>query len=226
MAITDTSGIRTIRSASTGSSRYPGFGGGQAQAPEPKEPSPPTPEPAKPLRYTKTLEDLRGEGIKDGIHPGSYIGDTGIPYPIQPGTDPFTGARGPEEPKSGGCYITTACAQNAESPRAEGDLAVLRQWRDDVLAKSPDGEVMIGAYYDTAPQITSDINTRPDAPDVYTKLHGQYIRPAVDAINSGDDAGALQMYMQLVQAAKDAAGMPKGTGQVSQSPLANVQMKR
>lgn len=233
MANSDLTSLRTIRSPQSGSNRYPGFSTGTVQAKEDKPPEP-VPQPVVlPTMYAKTLDDYSGRSVESpdfkGIHPGSYIGGTTTPYAIQPGLQ--AGEVDTSPPKAGGmCYVTTAIADNSDNPAvADSDLAVLKRWRDEVLNKSPIGRAAADAYYRTAPQITDRISSRPDAADVYSQLHKSYIRPAVDAINSGDDARAMQTYVQMVQAAKSAAQQPRGgeqgpeyVGQTQPGKLANI----
>lgn len=156
-----------------------------------------------------------GVGVGVGNSPGAAAAAGNAPG-VGTGVGSAPGANdasatgpGSDGADGGGCYLTTACMQNSEDPvAAAGDLQTLRQWRDEVLGTSPTGKMAVEAYYQTAPQITADISNRPDAPQVFQQLHADYIRPAVEAIRAGDNAAAMQIYVQGLKAAQRAGAKP------------------
>ena len=60
----------------------------------------------------------------------------------------------------GGCFITTACCETLGLDDDCFELAVLRRYRDQVLAKRPGGKADIARYYELAPLILARIPER------------------------------------------------------------------
>ena len=62
----------------------------------------------------------------------------------------------------------------------------IRQFRDNVLAQTPQGQALIQEYEAIAPIVVQAVMQRPDALQVFQQIDAQFINPAVEAINNGD----------------------------------------
>lgn len=103
----------------------------------------------------------------------------------------------------GGCYITTAAVDHMKLKDDGAHLQVLRWYRDNVLAKAPDGRKQISEYKKIAPKIVSSLNKRKDAPEIYKALFTSYIDPAAQAVVKGDYADADNLYSSMVKQVAD-----------------------
>lgn len=101
----------------------------------------------------------------------------------------------------GGCFITeaTMAGLGVQDDNAE-PLKVLRFFRDEVLAKTPQGQAMIQEYEDIAPLVVEAIESRPDAMEIFKKLYTDFIAPAVEAIKAQNFPLALQIYAAMIAA--------------------------
>lgn len=130
-----------------------------------------------------------GGAVKAGI--GTYIG-TAIGGPVGGFIGSIIG---------GGCFITeaTMAGLGVQDDEAE-PLKVLRFFRDEVLAKTPQGQAMIQEYEDIAPLVVEAVESRPDAMEIFKKLYTDFIAPAVEAIKAQNFPQALQIYAAMIAA--------------------------
>lgn len=97
---------------------------------------------------------------------------------------------------SSGCFLTTACAVAAELSDDCRELKVLRDFRDQVLAKLPHGRVLLEDYYRHAPSIVAAINASGDRAATYSDALAS-IRTVVDQIESRRGPEAVRTYAAL-----------------------------
>lgn len=156
-----------------------------------------------------------GGAVKAGI--GTYIG-TALGGPIGGFIGGVIGG--------GGCFITeaTMAGLGVQDDEAE-PLKVLRFFRDEILAKTPQGQAMIQEYEDIAPLVVEAVESRPDAMEIFKKLYTDFIAPAVEAIKAQDFPGALQIYAAMIaavtpfaQEAMDAEDAMEGEMQMASEP--------
>lgn len=97
---------------------------------------------------------------------------------------------------SGGCWLTSACCEAKGLSDDCDELIRLRLFRDDVLAKMPDGEEKIKFYYIHGPRIVKQINASPQKKEIYDKIFNK-IHNIIDIIEQGkyDLAVAEYLYM-------------------------------
>ena len=100
--------------------------------------------------------------------------------------------------KSGGCFLTTACVEAAGLPDNCKELTVLRQFRDEFIAKLPDGPALIRDYYTMAPGIIARINTAPSKADILAGILVD-VRKAVGLIEKGKNGAALNLYRRMTE---------------------------
>lgn len=100
-----------------------------------------------------------------------------------------------------GCFITeaTMAGLGVQDDNAE-PLKVLRFFRDNVLAGTPEGQAMIEEYESIAPLVVQALEFRPDAMEVFKQIFEQFIVPAVEAVKSQNYPQALQIYAAMIQA--------------------------
>lgn len=96
---------------------------------------------------------------------------------------------------SGGCFITTATAEQFGWADDCRTLTVLRWFRDNVMAKRPDWEADIATYYKIAPGIVTA--TRHDSA-LYQELWEKFLRKAVAAVVAGKHQRAYDIYRGMV----------------------------
>ncbi|MBP0019758.1 MAG: hypothetical protein J7647_19670 [Cyanobacteria bacterium SBLK] len=96
------------------------------------------------------------------------------------------------------CYITTAvCISTGLGDDCEL-LQILREYRDNYLAKRPGGQKEIELYYDLAPSIVKKINLLPNRSAIWQQTLVKYILPAVNAIQCGLPETAYCIYKEMV----------------------------
>ena len=122
-----------------------------------------------------------------GTNGGSFGGDVG------PGGDPGGGEGGGGD----GCWITEAVMSTGGQDGGP-ELETLRQFRDTVLAATPQGQALVAEYDAIAPIVVESIMAREDALQIFQEIDAQYIVPAVAAIQKGDNQAALQIYAQMI----------------------------
>ncbi|MBM6947703.1 CFI-box-CTERM domain-containing protein [Mordavella massiliensis] len=100
------------------------------------------------------------------------------------------------------CYITTAVCKS----RGRGDdcreLCMLRQYRDDVLASTPEGRRLVEEYYDVAPTIVSRINRQKDADEIYEEIYRTYLSRCIDLIGQDQPDACQEVYTDMVEELK------------------------
>ncbi len=100
---------------------------------------------------------------------------------------------------SGGCFLTSACVEAKGLPDDCHELTALRAFRDGYLALQPDGAAEISAYYHTAPQIVEKIKAGRDSLAVFDRVYEELVKPCVEMLDRGDNAGAHALYRAAVQ---------------------------
>ncbi|HET9984000.1 MAG TPA: CFI-box-CTERM domain-containing protein [Longimicrobiales bacterium] len=118
---------------------------------------------------------------------------------IEPTRAPAAPAAAPARTVTCRCYITTAVCEALGLPDDCETLALLRAFRDTVLARTEDGRQEIAQYYTTAPAIVAAIDARPDAERVYRALMETVIAPAAADILAGRHDEARHRYRRMVE---------------------------
>lgn len=101
------------------------------------------------------------------------------------------------------CFITTACCRNKNKPDDCYELTLLRRYRDTYMASLPDGQELIGMYYDIAPSIVKHINRRKDAGRIYDRIWNTYILPCIGLIEEGKYEDCRLLYSKMVMDLKE-----------------------
>lgn len=100
---------------------------------------------------------------------------------------------------SGGgfCFITTAVCEFFHLGDDCEELKTLRDFRDNYLAKTNQGKAEIAMYYAIAPQIVEKIKHKDNKGQIYARMLSDYLFPAIDAIKTGDNEKAHNIYKKL-----------------------------
>ena len=98
----------------------------------------------------------------------------------------------------GNCFITEAVMSAGGQGDTAPELQALRQFRDGVLAATPQGQALIQEYESIAPMVVDSVMMRPDSLQIFQAIDAQFINPAVQAIQQGDYQKALQIYSQMI----------------------------
>ena len=97
------------------------------------------------------------------------------------------------------CYITTAVCEGLKKEDDCRELVLLKQYRDEYLARTEEGKAVIAQYYDTAPTIVRRISKREDKREIYRHLYEQYISPCVQCIEAEKNEECKVLYQEMVE---------------------------
>jgi len=96
----------------------------------------------------------------------------------------------------GGCFLSSACIEHAALPDDCSELEILRAFRDEFVAKQPDGRKLITQYYRNAPNIVERIQVSSDREQVLEYIYGK-VKEAISRIQGGKTLEALEIYKGL-----------------------------
>lgn len=99
----------------------------------------------------------------------------------------------------GGCYITTAICEASGKPDDCYELTKLRNFRDNWLAKQPDGLALISEYYKNAPKIVDAINALKNRNSIYAFLNKSFLKKCLNFIKNNQMMDCKKCYMNMVQ---------------------------
>jgi hypothetical protein len=106
------------------------------------------------------------------------------------------GAKGGGSKKGNGCFITEACVRAKGLPDDCYELALLRLFRAEYVAKLPDGEEALAAYGRLAPRVVAVAETLPpdEAQELWEDLYERLVRRSVGLITNGEWDAAYALY--------------------------------
>jgi hypothetical protein len=96
------------------------------------------------------------------------------------------------------CFFTTAACELVGLPDDCFELATLRRYRDEVLAKMPDGRREIALYYALAPTILASIRRQGRERDLL-RVYFTHILPCAALARLGLNAWARRLYAHMLQ---------------------------
>ena len=99
---------------------------------------------------------------------------------------------------SSGCFITTAICDNAGLPDDCYQLVTLRKFRDEFMMCDNTRARLIAEYYRIAPSIVARLNRKTNAKSIYSTLKDEFIDPAIENIENGDNDTAMTVYINMV----------------------------
>ena len=94
------------------------------------------------------------------------------------------------------CFIATACAEARGLPDDCYELSLLRLFREEYVAKLPDGEAVLAEYREKAPEVVSAIEAlgEEEAGEVWEHLYERGVSRAVELILGGMWDEAFGVY--------------------------------
>lgn len=101
--------------------------------------------------------------------------------------------------KKGLCYITTAVCRSLDKPDDCYELTTLRNYRDQYLLSSEEGNELVQEYYNIAPTIVKRIDRSADADQVYREIWNQYLKPCVRLIEEEKRESCEVLYSDMVK---------------------------
>lgn len=99
----------------------------------------------------------------------------------------------------GGCYITTAICEASGKSDDCHELTMMRKFRDEWLAKQPDGYYLIYDYYETAPKIVAAIDSLQERRFIYDFLNCNFLKKCVDFAGRDLMNDCKKCYMDMVR---------------------------
>jgi hypothetical protein len=100
--------------------------------------------------------------------------------------------------KRGFCYITTAVCQTLNKGDDCYELKTLRDYRDQYLLSTIEGEKIVQSYYNIAPTIVNRINKDENSIKIYENILTTYIQPCLTLIEMGKNKECSRLYSEMV----------------------------
>lgn len=98
------------------------------------------------------------------------------------------------------CFLTSACVRAKNLPDNCYELQTLRNFRDDYMKNSDEGNLLIEQYYEVAPNIVKKINTLHNQKEVYNYMYETLVIPSLKYIQAGEKKVALEYYQEYTMA--------------------------
>lgn len=96
------------------------------------------------------------------------------------------------------CYITTAVCESLGKDDDCYELTILRDYRDNYLRSTKEGEALVDAYYDIAPSIVKRINKSENSSEIYHGIYDKYLKPCIKLLESQKLEECKSLYTDMV----------------------------
>lgn len=157
----------------------------------------------------KLLTALAEEAVNDNlIYTFGYNIEMNYPYKalIYPETNAFyIGDQSYPCPGSSGCPTTgkdpcalTRIATNFAGKEADGQLNVLRGFRDKILQEKFNG-AEIEKYYTISASLLEAIDKEQNKAVIFKEIYDKYIQTSIASINNNDEATAYSLFQEAMQ---------------------------
>ena len=103
-----------------------------------------------------------------------------------------------DDPDPNGCFLTTACVDQAGLGDDCFELYTLRRFRDQALAHMPGGAADIARYYREAPALVAMIGRHPDGASELSRAYLLYILPSALFARLGFNRLAHRTYRRMM----------------------------
>ena len=100
--------------------------------------------------------------------------------------------------RKGLCYITTATLNSLNKPDDCYELSLLRNYRDEYLLSTQEGNAIVEEYYNIAPTIVKKIDRNADAAAIYQNIWSDYLSPCVRLIEENKNEDCKELYRDMV----------------------------
>ena len=97
------------------------------------------------------------------------------------------------------CYITSAVCRIQGKADDCYELTAFRRFRDQVMLRSENGRALVEEYYHLAPAIVTSVGLCQDETAVYDSVYQNYLLPCLALLESGDNAGCRDKYVEMVR---------------------------
>lgn len=101
--------------------------------------------------------------------------------------------------KSKLCYVTTAVCRSLHKPEDCYELHLLRNYRDNYLTLTENGEALVKEYYDIAPTIVKRIDKSDNPDKIYRHIWEKYLKPCISFIENGENEKCSKTYIRMVE---------------------------
>ncbi len=102
---------------------------------------------------------------------------------------------------SSGCFLTSACCEYKGLPDDCYELTVMRDFRDNVLAKTTSGQLLIDFYYKVAPGLVEKILLHSHREEILSWIYEE-IEQIVKLVEAKQNNEAITAYVLLVLTAE------------------------
>jgi len=99
---------------------------------------------------------------------------------------------------SGGCYLTTAAVYHKGEADNGYTLTTLRNFRDNYMRATPEGEALVQEYYKVAPGIVEKVNLRDDSSRVWDLVYRE-VGNCVSEIEADKKEPAQNRYVRMTK---------------------------
>lgn len=97
------------------------------------------------------------------------------------------------------CYITTAVCGSQNKPDDCYELTAFRNFRDEYMLSSEEGQKLVEEYYEIAPGIVLMVNMEKNAKEIYQDIYRKYLLPCLSQIEAGDKKACQEHYALMVR---------------------------
>lgn len=101
------------------------------------------------------------------------------------------------------CFITTATCRSRNLPDNCHELETLRAFRDKYMKENESMKADVQEYYKIAPVICRNIDKVKNSNVIYDDIWTNWLKDAVDAVDSGEFEKAYKIYKKMVLELKD-----------------------
>ena len=105
--------------------------------------------------------------------------------------------------KSKLCYVTTAVCRSLNKPEDCYELNLLKDYRDNYLILTENGEELVKKYYDIAPTIVKRIDKSDNPEEKYRYIWDRYLKVCITYIQSGDKERCGEEYIKMIEELKN-----------------------
>ena len=103
------------------------------------------------------------------------------------------------------CFLTSACVFHKGLADDCTELTTLRDFRDNYMKKTPEGNKLIEEYYAIAPSLAEKISKRADKDAIYDSIYAD-ILTCIGLINSKKFDETIDTYVAMVRRVERAVG--------------------
>lgn len=97
------------------------------------------------------------------------------------------------------CFLTSACVFHKGLPDNCSELTILRNFRDQYMAKTAYGKQLINDYYQVGPATVQAIHSHPQKAQLFTFIYDQLIQPSITFIQQGKEELAMEYYQSFTK---------------------------